>query len=152
MQPQLEQLDNGLELPPQPLPSTAVWQEAIQRAEALLGMSGALLLNAANVAQFVEAVKQTATQHGQAVEGLCKSLRHWLDVFGIEACSAPRMQTAQATLALMSGLKEAEKDEAIQVLTAATIATSATAMKEVVARLRRRRQLWITPHGSRSRG
>src|SRR5262249_25452699 len=51
----------------------------------------------------------------------------------IEAGSAPRMQTAQATLALMSGLKEAEKDEVIQVLTAVTIATSATAMREVVA-------------------
>ncbi len=54
VQPQLEQLDNGLELRAQSLPSAAVWQEAIQRAEAILGTPGALLLNAANVAQFVE--------------------------------------------------------------------------------------------------
>ena len=110
VQPQLEQLDNGLELRAQPLPSAAVWQEATQRAEAILGMSGSLLLNAANVAQFAEAVQQIAAQRCQDVEGLCKSLRQWLDVFGIEARSAPRMQTAQATLALLSGLKEAEKD------------------------------------------
>ena len=44
------------------------------------------------------------------------------------------MQTAQATLALLSGLIEAEKDAVLQVLTTATIATSAAAMQEVVAR------------------
>ena len=87
MQPQLEQLDNGLELRAQPLPSAAVWQEATQRAEAILGMSGSLL-NAANVAQFVDEVQKTAAQRCQHVEGLCKSLRQWLDVFGIEARSA----------------------------------------------------------------
>jgi len=50
VQPQLEQLDNGLELRAHPLPSADVWQEATQRAEALLSLSGSLLLNAANVA------------------------------------------------------------------------------------------------------
>jgi len=134
VQPQLEQLDNGLELRAQPLPSAAVWQEATQRAEAILGMSGSLLLNAANVAQFVDEVKKTAAQRCQHVEGLCKSLRQWLEVFGIEAHSAPRMQTAQATLALLSGLIEAEKDAVLQALTTTTIATSAAAMQEVVAR------------------
>ena len=44
------------------------------------------------------------------------------------------MQTAQATLALLSSLKEADKDEVSQVLTTATIATSAAAMREVVLR------------------
>jgi hypothetical protein len=86
------------------------------------------------VAQFVDEVKKTAAQCCQNVEGLCKSLRQWLDVFGIEARSAPRMQTAQATLALLSGLTEAEKDAVIQVLTTATVATSAPAMREVVLR------------------
>jgi len=44
------------------------------------------------------------------------------------------MQTAQATLALLSGLTEAEKDAVIQVLSTATLATSAPAMREVVLR------------------
>ena len=132
VQPQLEQLDNGLELRAQSLPSAAAWQEALQRAEAILGTSGALLLNAANVAQFVETVQQIAVQRGPAVEALCTGLRHWLDVFGIAAHSAPRMQTAQATLALLSGLKEAGKDAVLEVLISATIATSAAAMREVV--------------------
>jgi hypothetical protein len=134
VQPQLEQLDNELELRAQPLPSVATWQEATQRAEAILGTSGSLLLNAAHVAQFVEAVQQMAAQRCQDVEGLCKSLRQWLDVFGIEARRAPRMQTAQATLALLSGLKAADKDAVVEVLSTATIATSAAAMREVVAR------------------
>ena len=134
VQPQLEQLDNGLELRAQPLPSAAAWQEATQRAEAILGTSGSLLLNAANVAQFVDEVKKTAMQLCQHVAGLCKSLRQWLSVFGIEARSAPRMQTAQATLALLSGLTEADKDAVIQVLATALIATSAPAMREVVLR------------------
>ena len=132
VQPQFEQLDNGLELRAQPLPSAAVWQEALQRAEVILGTSGSLLLNAANVAQFAEAVQQIAAQRCQHVEGLCKSLRQWLDVFGIEARSTPRMQTAQATQALLSGLIEAEKDAVLQVLTTAPLATSAPAMREVV--------------------
>jgi hypothetical protein len=134
VQPQLEQLDDRLELRAQPLPSAAVWQEALQRAEVILGMSGSLLLNATNVAQFTEAVQQIAAQRCPYVEGLGKSLRQWLDVFGIEAHSAPRMQTVQATLALLSGLIEAEKDAVLQALTTATIATSAAAMQEVVAR------------------
>src|SRR5262249_4571228 len=75
VQPQLEQLDNGLELRAHPLPSADVWQEATQRAEALLSLSGSLLLNAANVAQFVDEVKKTAAQSCQHVGGLCKSLR-----------------------------------------------------------------------------
>src|SRR5262245_52043906 len=132
VQPQLEQLDNGLELRAQPLPSADAWQEALQRAEIILGMPGSLLLNAANVAQFVDAVQQIAAQRCPYVEGLCKCLRQWLDVFGIEARSTPRIQTAQATLALLSSLKEADKDDVIQVLTTATIATSAPAMREVV--------------------
>jgi len=134
VQPQLEQLDNGTELRAQPLPSADTWQEAMQRAEVILGTSGSLLLNAANVAQFVDEVKKTAAQRCQRVEGLCKSLRQWLDVFGLEARRAPRMQTAQATLALLSGLTEAEKDAVIQLLTTATLATSAPAMREVVLR------------------
>jgi hypothetical protein len=91
-----------------------------------------LLLHAANVAQFVDEIQKTAAQRCTAVEGLCKSLRQWLDVFGIEARSAPRMQTAQAALALLSGLLEAEKDSVLQVLTTAPIATSTAAMREVV--------------------
>jgi len=134
VQPQLEQLDNGTELRAQSLPSADAWQEAMQRAEAILGTSGSLLLNATNVAQFVDEVKKTAAQCCQHVEGLCKSLRQWLDVFGLEARRAPRMQTAQATLALLSGLTEAEKDAVIQVLSTATLATSAPAMREVVLR------------------
>jgi hypothetical protein len=132
VQPQLEQLDNGLELRAQLLPSAAAWQEATRRAEAILGMSGSLLLNAANVAQFVDEIHKAAAQRCAAVEGLCKRLRQWLDVFGLEAGSAPRMQTAQATLALLSGLLEAEKDAVLQVLTTAPIATSTAAMREVV--------------------
>ena len=42
------------------------------------------------------------------------------------------MQTAQAVLALLSGLIEAEKDAVLQALTTATIVTSAPAMREVV--------------------
>jgi hypothetical protein len=133
-QPQLEQLDNGLALHTQPLPSVAAWQEAVQRAEAILDTSGSHLLNAANVAQFIDAVQQRAVQRAQDVEALCKSLRHWLDVFGIAPHRAPRMQTAQATLALLSGLKEAGRDGVLQVLTTAPLATSAAAMRQVVLR------------------
>jgi hypothetical protein len=86
------------------------------------------------VAQFVEEVKKIAAQCYHTVEPLCKHLRHWMVTFDIEAHSAPRMQTAQATLALLSGVTEADKDRVIEVITRATIATSATAMREGIAR------------------
>ena len=66
------------------------------------------------------------------VERLCHHLRHRLEAYGIEARTASRLQTVQATLALVSSLAAADKDEIVTVLAQADIATSDTAMGETV--------------------
>lgn len=53
VEPQLDNLDDDLELRQQPLPSEDLWREAAQRAADILGVVAAPLLTAAGVAKFV---------------------------------------------------------------------------------------------------
>lgn len=94
VEPQLEPLDDALELREQVLPSEETWQEAVQRAAAILGIVPSPLLTATNVAKFAADVKVEADQHRQAVDWLCVVLRQCLERLGIEARSAARLQTA----------------------------------------------------------
>src|SRR5262249_25798473 len=74
--------------------------------------------------------KAGAERHRPSVERLCKSLRQRLQTFGVEMPPAPRLQTTQAALALLSGLIEANKDDVVAVIVKANIATSEVAMGE----------------------
>jgi hypothetical protein len=132
VQPQLDSLNDELELRVQALPGAEVWQEATRRAKAILEVMASPLLNAANVAQFVDMVRRRAEQCCQDVERLCHHLRRRLEVYGIEARTASRLQTVQTTLALLSDLVATDKDEIVTVLARADIATSDTAMKETI--------------------
>ena len=84
------------------------------------------------MAQFVAAVQQRAEQYRPDLERLYQGLRSRLEALGIEAHTAPRMQTAQAALAFVNRISEADKDEVVQVIASAVLATSATAMREAV--------------------
>jgi hypothetical protein len=55
-----------------------------------------------------------------------------LQAFSIEGSTAPRLQTAQAALALLSSLIEADKDAVVEVIARSTIATSEVAMGESI--------------------
>ncbi len=132
VQPQLEQLDDTLELRAQALPDETLWQEATRRAATILDVPVPALLHATSVAQFVAAVQQRAEQYQPDLERLYQGLRSRLEALGIEAHTAPRMQTAQAALAFVNRISEADKDEAVQGIASAVLATSATAMREAV--------------------
>jgi hypothetical protein len=132
VEPQLERLDDDLELREQALPSGDIWQAAAQRVKAILGIATSPLLNAANVAKLAADVKAEAERYRPPVERLCRSLRQRVEAFAIEASTAPRMQTAQATLAFLSSLIEANKDEVVAVIVKAGIATSEVAMGESI--------------------
>src|SRR5712691_2146549 len=128
----LEQLDDTLELRAQALPDETLWQEATRRAATILDVPVPALLHATSVAQFVAAVQQRAEQYQPDLERLYQGLRSRLEALGIEAHTAPRMQTAQAALAFVNRISEADKDEAVQGIASAVLATSATAMREAV--------------------
>jgi hypothetical protein len=91
----LENLDDALELREQALPSEDLWQEAVQRAAAMLGIVPSPLLTAANVAKFAADVKATADQRRQGVigcaPGYASTCKNWASTRAVLlACRRPR--------------------------------------------------------------
>ena len=128
-QPKLEDLPDELELREQALPSPEDWDEAINRAGKIFGITVSPLRNASNVSDLATKLKEAA---GLAVEP-CQAVRDRLDGlcsdWGIGATACARHQTASAVLGLVSGL--ATDDDAkklVEVLTHAEVKTSLDAM------------------------
>jgi hypothetical protein len=132
VEPRLESLNDDLELREQALPSTTAWQEATRRANVILELEIAPLLSATTVAQLVTEVTTAAVQHRPAVERLCTVLRQRLETLGLASHRPPRLQTAQAALALVNSLVEADKDAVVDLLVKAPVATSDTAMGQTI--------------------
>jgi hypothetical protein len=132
VEPRLERLDDELELRQQPLPDAAVWQAAIRRVGAILGIPTLPLLNATNMATLVEETKRETDRLRPAVAQLCTALRTRLTLLGIDANHTPRLQTAQAALSLLSGIAEADKDDVVDIIARAEVATSETAMAQSI--------------------
>ena len=132
VEPRLERLEDELELRQQPLPDEAVWQNVTQRVGAILGTPTLTLLNATNMAKFIEDTQREAMRLRPAVAQLGTALKTRLTLLGIETNDAPRMQTAQAALALLSDLAEADKDDVVDIIARAKVATSETAMGQCI--------------------
>jgi hypothetical protein len=132
VEPRLDRLDDELELRQQPLPDEAVWQEATQRLAAILGVVASPLLSATNLATWVDEVRRETARFRPAAAQLCTALKTRLTRLGIDANGAPRMQTAQASLTLLSGVAEADDAAVVSVVANADIATSATAMGHAI--------------------
>jgi hypothetical protein len=132
VEPRLERLDDELELREQPLPDEALWQGATQRLAAILGVVAAPLLNATSLAAWVEETKRETVRLRPAMVQLCTALKTRLTRLGIDASDAPRMQTAQASLALLSDVAEADDAEVVNIVASAAVATSAAAMGHAI--------------------
>jgi hypothetical protein len=132
VEPRLERLDDELELRDQPLPDEAMWQAATQRLAAILGLVASPLLNATNLATWVADTKRETTRLRPAVAQLCTALKTRLTLLDIGANDAPRMQTAQATLSLLSDIAEADAADVVDLVAGADVATSETAMGQSI--------------------
>ena len=133
VEPRLERLEDELELRQQPLPDEAMWQKATQRVGSILGIpTSRTLLSAASMATLVEETKRVAQQLRPAVAQLCTALQSRLTLLGIEANDTSRLQTAQAALSLLSGIAEADKDNVVDIVARAKVATSETAMAQSI--------------------
>ncbi|MCG6867374.1 MAG: phage resistance protein [Gammaproteobacteria bacterium] len=134
--PQLETLDDAMELREQRLPGEARWTEAVERAGAILGVAVSPLLNAQNVARLVDEVARVARDCRSEVDRLRGELQTRLRAIGNPVARADRLRTVEASSALLSGIQASEGDAVIDALAAATIETSGTAMGEVVKKAR----------------
>ena len=132
VEPQLENLDDEMELREQRLPSEVIWTEAVKRSGALLGVAVSPLLNAQNVAKLVNEVAKIARECRGEVERLRGQLRLRMQAFGIEDREAHRYQTVEAALALLVEIQAGEGDAVIAALAKAVIATSETAMGQAI--------------------
>lgn len=132
VEPRLERLDDELELRDQPLPDEAVWREATQRLAAILGLVASPLLNATNLATWVADTQRETAQLQPAVAQLCTRLKTRLTLLDIESNDAPRMQTAQATLSLLSDIVEADAADVVDLVAGADVVTSETAMGQSI--------------------
>ncbi|MEA3410187.1 MAG: phage resistance protein [Pseudomonadota bacterium] len=132
VEPRLENLDDETELREQQLPDEAIWTQAVKRSGAILGVAASPLLNAQNVSKLVDEVARVAGDRGGEVDRLRGLLPSRLRAFGIEGDAADRHKTVEAASALFDAIRASEGNAVIDALANAPIATSGTAMGEVV--------------------
>ncbi|MGR9107058.1 MAG: phage resistance protein [Gammaproteobacteria bacterium] len=130
--PQLENLDDEMELREQQLPSQTTWTEAVERAGSILGLAPSPLLNAQNVSRLVDETAKLAGSCRAKADELRTQLRTRLERFGLRIGDADRYRTVEATCGLLAEIQASDGDAVIDALAKASIATSATAMGQVV--------------------
>jgi hypothetical protein len=129
----LSNLPEKCELREQKLPGEAKWQLAVERAGSIFGAAVSPLRNAHNVSQLATAVKKKATDSRNPCGAYVRRLRDRISRLKLPL-DADRLKTASATVELVDRLVNAEPDTLVDVLAAAEVATSETAMGQCVAK------------------
>jgi hypothetical protein len=130
--PQLEQITDELELREQALPNADVWDRAVRRAGALLGVPGNPFRTAANVAELARRVREEARRLSFPARELVHLLEAHAGLLGLSpADPSGRLATARAAARLVHDLEQAVDGTAlVTVLDAARL----PANEQVVAR------------------
>lgn len=122
----LKKIDDRFELRTEKLPSEDNWKQAYAVASVIFGTAGlSPLLNAANAARLSAEVKTVAGNSATDCSQYCRQLR---DRLGANGTNAARLKTAEATLALIEAVRNAENSEVVDVLATAQLVTSIDAM------------------------
>lgn len=130
--PEIGRLRDDWELRAQELPSEAVWQEALQRANHMGIVATSSLLSATAVADFGQRVHgQLVADRVQAVRDLVPRLEAAYAHLGVGR-DADRMRTAKAALHLVEELAR-RPEQAADALAAADIPTTAAALGTSIA-------------------
>ncbi|CCG42770.1 hypothetical protein [Magnetospirillum molischianum] len=140
-------LADDAELREQALPPQVQWDEAVDRASKLFGLTIPRLLNAANAHHLTEEVRKKARDSRPAIDAYAASLATRQSVFGpaasppsdVRAPARPagttnRSITAKSCQALLKALDESADDALIQRLAEASLQTSDTAMAQTISR------------------
>ena len=136
--PSLDSLPDEVELPLQPLPEPDEWDRATSRAREVFGIAefDSALCTAANVAALAGKVQSRAKEVHEQTHSLVRELTQALTHLGAtdaEIAQAPRIRTARAADALLSGLLGPEPTPAVQHLARTRLDTSASAMARSLA-------------------
>ena len=126
--PALDNLPDDAELREQTLPEALQWNTATRRGAAIFGITVSPLLNATNVAKFVEEVKNQARRQRLACDELLQELSRRGPVFGEKQTDFPRWRTAHAVSILLEQMEQATPSQVVPTLAQAAIATSEAAM------------------------
>ncbi len=124
----IEKLDDGLVLEAQTLPDPSDWDRAVKLAHAVFGIQTSPLMNAQNVAELAERLRDAANEHHDAAGTLVDVLRTRLKARAIPASDSDRLRTAEAVLSLLSALDHAPDDALVATLAAVKVHTSDVAM------------------------
>jgi hypothetical protein len=134
VRPDLQKLEDDIELREQRLPASGDWAKAVQRAASIFGINSSQLLNAANASRL----NTDLTARAQASQSKCTSLLGRLDRclpgFVTEPERANRVVTARASASLVDAISSAGATGAIEALAGGTIATSESAMASCITK------------------
>jgi len=128
----LSQLDDSWKLQQETPPDEADWLVAVPRAGSIFGVAVSRLCTAANAATLAKEVRNVATAHAAGAGTYARLLARRLDELGVPVEHADRLQTAEATQALLTEITQTDDRGVVSVLAAAAIPTSEAAVGECV--------------------
>jgi hypothetical protein len=129
----LDDLRDELELKAQKLPAHDVWQVAVRRAQDIFGIPASALLNAANVAQLVGALREKAQAARANAHALVERLTGVQRDFGLDPVQTRRGRTSKAVQTMLERISAAEPEAVIDVFAAVPGETSDPAMGRSVS-------------------
>ena len=130
----LSNVPDACELKKDKLPDAADWDQALQRAGSIFGVTGLKLLSAGNVGSLSTKCKEKVSLTQRACQSYVQRLKSQMTELGITPESTDRIQTATTTQVLVDKLASSEPNAIVKVLASATIKTSETAMGECVGK------------------
>ncbi len=128
VRPELQKLEDDIQLREERLPASANWAKAVERAGSILGITSSQLLNAANASRLSTELATAAQSFQPKCASLIARLERCLADFVLEPPRAKRLITARASTALLDAIATAGTAGAIEALAGAAIATSESAM------------------------
>lgn len=126
-EPSVESVSDELELREQSLPELAEWQQAVERAGLLFGLTLPQTLNASSVARLVSEVREAARGKRSRAGELVSVVRDRAERYALGPSGA-RQRTAESAHALVEALYQADDRGLVQVLAATALETSETAV------------------------
>lgn len=123
----IESLPDDVELRPEDLPETGVWDQALARAAVIFGIAVSALRSASNASELAEELAKQTSGGIAEPTSLWEKLRTLAAKFGVPA-DAARLRSAEAVLALLRALEAAQRKGRIEIVARASVATSLEAM------------------------
>jgi hypothetical protein len=131
-EPDVDRLQDEIELREQTLPGDADWQKAVQRGASVFGLVIPVSLNAANVGSLVVKIREKVSQQRESVAGLVKAVTDRAARYA-QGPAGDRQRTAESAQALLAALAAANDQTLVATFSAATIETTEAAAAKAIA-------------------